>query len=79
MQGSCAMPKHLALRDWIDRRFDGPGKPGTNTVIAWIKAGKIYPPAIKMGRGYYVQEDAELMTGRDSLLDRVKMDLMQRR
>lgn len=73
------MPKQLALRDWIDRRFDGPGKPGASTVIAWIKAGKIYPPATKIGRGYYVQEDAELITGKGTLLDRVKIDLLQRR
>lgn len=73
------MRKQLALQDWIGRRFDGPGKPGTRTVIAWIKAGKIYPPATKVGRGYYVQEDAELVTGKGTLLDRIKIEMMQGR
>lgn len=73
------MRKQLAVNDWIARRFDGPGKPGTRTVIAWIKAGKIYPPPIKIGRGYYVQEDAELVTGKGSLLDQVKIEMFQRR
>ena len=42
---------------WLQRNFDPP--PHIRTARQWIKEGKLYPPAVKVGRSYYVDENAK--------------------
>lgn len=44
------------LDEWLKSQFDPP--PAIRTARLWIKAGKIYPPPVKVGRAYYVEQDA---------------------
>ncbi|MBB5411854.1 hypothetical protein HDG34_005820 [Paraburkholderia sp. HC6.4b] len=46
----------IKLGDWLAREFQPP--PAIRTARRWIKAGKIYPPAVKIGISYYVEEGA---------------------
>lgn len=46
----------VLLDDWTKRNFDPP--PAIRTVRQWIKEHKIYPAPIKVGRSYYVDQDA---------------------
>lgn len=46
----------VRLDIWLQRNFDPP--PDIRNAKLWIKQGRIYPPPIKMGRSYYVEQDA---------------------
>lgn len=48
--------KFITLEAWAER-LDPP--PAINTLRAWARSGKFDPPAQKMGRTYYVDENAE--------------------
>lgn len=63
------MKKRLDL--WLESQFDPP--PSIRTARLWIKKGKIYPPPIKVGGSYYVEETAVFQDGvrRQSLADRI--------
>lgn len=45
----------ISLDKWA-QRFDP--KPHPNTLRNWTRDGKIFPPPIKIGRSYYVKENA---------------------
>lgn len=47
---------NIQLQDWASRHFDPP--PGIRTVRNWVRAGLIRPAPIKVGRSWYVDEDA---------------------
>lgn len=61
----------ISLEKWAERNFDPP--PAIRTARLWIKAGKIYPPPVKVGRAYYVEQNAVFQDGvaRPSLASRI--------
>lgn len=61
----------VRLDEWLKREFDPP--PGIRTARTWILEGKIYPPPVKVGRSYYVEEDAVFQHGeiRQRLAERI--------
>jgi predicted site-specific integrase-resolvase len=52
----------IRLDEWLKREFYPP--PAIRTARHWIKQGKIYPPPVKVGRAYYVDEKAVFADGR---------------
>ncbi|MFM0263279.1 excisionase [Paraburkholderia sediminicola] len=46
----------IRLDVWLERNFDPP--PAIRTARLWINAGKIYPAPVKVGRSYYVEQNA---------------------
>jgi predicted site-specific integrase-resolvase len=61
----------IRLDEWLKRNFDPP--PAIRTARLWINAGKIYPPPVKVGRSYYVEQNAVFQDGiaRHSLIKRI--------
>lgn len=51
-------PKLVPLDVWAKEMF-GDYAPPVRTIRSWIRAGKIYPPPVKIGRSYFVKPDAE--------------------
>lgn len=52
----------IMLKDWAARNFSP--APCKNTVTAWLKAGKIAPMPVFIGRAYFVEEDARYIADR---------------
>lgn len=46
----------VKLDKWLEQNFDPP--PAIRTARLWINDGKIYPPPVKLGRSYYVEQNA---------------------
>jgi hypothetical protein len=46
----------IRLDAWIARQFDPP--PHIATARIWVHQGKIWPAPVKVGRAYYVEENA---------------------
>lgn len=46
----------VRLDKWLSDNFDPP--PAIRTARLWINAGKIYPAPVKVGRSYYVEQNA---------------------
>ncbi|CAJ0773056.1 excisionase [Ralstonia chuxiongensis] len=46
----------ISLSKWAAKNYDPP--PHIDTLRAWARDGKIYPPAQKIGKAYYVDENA---------------------
>ena len=61
----------ISLEKWAAMNFDPP--PAIRTARLWIKAGKIYPTPVKVGRAYYVEQNAVFQSGvaRPSLARRI--------
>ena len=59
------------LDEWLKSQFDPP--PAIRTARLWIRDGKIYPPPVKVGRAYYVDQDAKFQGAimRPSLAQRI--------
>ncbi|HEM7881363.1 TPA: excisionase [Burkholderia contaminans] len=55
----------IRLNLWLEREFFPP--PAMRTASRWIKQGKIYPPPIKVGNAYYVEEKAIYQEGNRAL------------
>lgn len=51
----------IRLTEWAARNFDPP--PHRNTLMKWRAEGFISPPAIFIGRAYYVEESARFVGG----------------
>lgn len=51
----------IRLDEWLRRNYDPP--PAIRTARLWINAGKIYPVPEKVGRSYYVEENATFQGG----------------
>ncbi|MEY1594108.1 excisionase [Burkholderia sp. Bmkn7] len=51
----------IRLNLWLEREFFP--APAMRTASRWIKQGKIYPPPIKVGNAYYVEEKAIYQEG----------------
>lgn len=48
----------IPVAAWADAVF-GEHRPHQNTLLNWIKAGRIRPVPRKVGRGYFCRPDAE--------------------
>jgi hypothetical protein len=61
----------IRLDEWLKLEFDPP--PAIRTARLWINAGKIYPAPVKVGRSYYVEQNAVFQdaVARPSLAQRV--------
>lgn len=55
---SAVMPKLIALRDWARIQF-GDKLPHDNTLRNWVNNGRIHPRPKKIGRGWFVQPEAQ--------------------
>ena len=51
----------VRLNDWLSKNFAPP--PAIRTARLWIRDGKIYPPPVKVGRAYYVEQNAQFLDG----------------
>lgn len=51
------MSKKISLEKWAEAHLDP--APSLNTLRAWARSGRFNPPAVKHGRAYYVDEDAQ--------------------
>lgn len=60
----------VSLEKWAAKNYDPP--PHIDTLRAWARDGKIYPPAQKVGKAYYVDENAVFSTdARPRLVHRI--------
>lgn len=50
------MSKKITLRAWAEQRFDPP--PSIHTLRKWARDCWIFPLPEKIGRTYYVEQDA---------------------
>lgn len=66
------MSKRVKLLDWAARHFDP--VPSLWTLRRLVRDGKIEPKPVKVGKCYYVQEDARPIdhSQQQTLLDRVR-------
>lgn len=67
------MAKKITIPDWVAHNYAGSGAPNERTVLRWIKAGLMYPPATRDGKRYYLQSDAQVVNKTSTLLDRMKV------
>ena len=62
--------KRIPLCDWAALYYSPP--PSLWVLRQWARQGQIYPSPERVGRTYYVREDARRQTGeRASLVDRL--------
>lgn len=62
--------KRIPLCDWALLHYQPP--PSLWVLRQWARQGQIYPSPERVGRTYYVREDARRQTGeRASLVDRI--------
>lgn len=63
----------ILLAEWAKRRYDPP--PPMFTLRRWAREGEIFPGPEKVGKSYYVDENAERVgvptPGYQSLVDRL--------
>jgi hypothetical protein len=64
--------KKVLLEQWGKDHFDPP--PSLWTLRQMARAGKISPKPVKVGKAYYVDQDAEVVdpSRRPSLVDRLR-------
>ena len=63
--------KKVLLEQWGREHFDPP--PSLWTLRAMARAGKISPSPVKIGKAYYVEQDAEVVsTARRTLVQRLR-------
>ena len=60
----------IPLTEWAARRYAVP--PTIETLRRWVRKGQIYPAPERAGRLYQVDENAVRLTGRGSLVERVR-------
>ena len=49
----------IMLKEWTARNFSP--APHKNTVVKWVKEGRIFPVPIFIGRAYFVEETAQYL------------------
>jgi len=50
------MRPKITLDAWAALRFNPP--PARNTLRLWVRQGRIVPAPVKIGRAYFVEQDA---------------------
>ena len=65
-------PQYLTLEEWAARAISHP--PGLYTLRSMARNGRIDPPAVKIGKAYYVERDAKVIDPhrRPTLIQRLK-------
>ena len=63
-------PRLVSLPTWAEMVY-GPDAPHINTIRNWARDGKLYPPAEKHGRDYYVSPDTQY-AGNEAAIERIK-------
>lgn len=64
-------PKNITLEAWGKANYDPP--PSMWTLRRWARDGEIHPMPEKVGKFYYVREDARRLTGAaDDLVSRLQ-------
>jgi hypothetical protein len=65
-------PRFVTLEEWAAPRFREP--PSLFTLRSMARAGKFQPPAVKIGKAYYLEEDARVVdpNRRPTLVERMK-------
>jgi hypothetical protein len=65
-------PRYIPLEEWASRTIRP--APSLHTLRAMARTGKIQPPAVKIGKAYYVEPDARVVdpNRRPTLVDRLK-------
>ena len=61
--------KRIPLPDWAAQHYNP--APSAWVLRQWARQGEIYPPPEKVGRSYYVREDARRQCGAPSLVERL--------
>ena len=65
--------KRIPLCDWAATLYSPP--PSLWVLRQWARQGEIYPPPERVGRSYYVREDARRQTeARPSLVSRLQLE-----
>lgn len=60
----------ISLEKWAEKNFDP--APHISTLRAWVRQAKIYPQPQKLGRAYYVDENAVFaLNAKPRLVDRI--------
>jgi hypothetical protein len=72
MSEAANQPQYLTLEQWAEGRFVE--TPSLYTLRALARAGKFDPPAVKIGKAYYVEPHARVVdpNRRTTLVDRLK-------
>ena len=65
-------PQYVTLKEWAGSKFNEP--PSIATLRAMVKADKFHPPAVKIGKAYYVEPGAKVVdpNRRRSLVERMQ-------
>lgn len=58
---SVASPRYIPLAVWADQVF-GDHSPHANTLLRWVREGRIQPQPKKIGRGYFLVPHAEYVS-----------------
>ena len=53
-------PKSIPVAAWAAARYDPP--PSAWTLRKWCRAGEFWPPAERVGKEWYVREDARRLS-----------------
>lgn len=62
--------KRIPLPEWASRHYSPP--PSLWVLRKWARQGEIFPPPERVGKGWYVREDARRQTDAlPSLLERL--------
>ena len=61
--------KRIPLPDWAAQNYSP--APSAWVLRQWAREGQIYPSPERVGRSWYVREDARRQTGAPSLVDRL--------
>jgi hypothetical protein len=69
------MAKLVTVSDWADAMF-GEHRPHQNTVLNWIKHGRIEPLPLKVGRQYFCEPTAQYV---DPIAQQIKNRLKRGR
>jgi len=63
--------KHIHLDAWAETRYSPP--PSQWVLRKWCRQGEIYPAPERVGREWYVREDAQRLSSQPaSLVDRLR-------
>ena len=63
----------VRVSQWSSKAFGDDLPPTVRTIQAWDRKGMICPALVKIGKAYYVREDAVILSGKNTLLDKIMM------
>jgi hypothetical protein len=63
----------VRVTQWSSKTFGDDLPPTVRTIQGWDRKGMICPSLVKIGKAYYVREDAVILSGKNTLLDKIMM------